>query len=166
MTKREKYRIMDLLLVKYQKQSVTSKISQEINIDFHIVHSLAKDLVEQGLLYDYHEIANKGREHHGDFIATTSQKGLFFLNVEGGFKNKYKQYILNKSWTVVKIIAAVANAVIIICISIWAIIESKKSSEIEDRIIDLENIHLKNPTDQKTVKDLKTDSIIDNIKPD
>ncbi|APY12159.1 hypothetical protein BWZ22_13435 [Seonamhaeicola sp. S2-3] len=157
---------MDLLLVKYQDEMITSKISQEIKIDFHIVHSLAKDLVEQGLLSDYHKIAIKDIKYHGDFIARTSQKGLFFLNVEGGFKNKYKQYILNKSWTVAKIIAAVANAVIIICISIWAIIESKKSTEIENRIINLEKIHLKNPVNQKTDKNLKTDSIIDNIKND
>ena len=155
---------MDLLLTKYKTSTIASKVSQETNIDYHIVHSLSKDLVEQGLLSDYHEIATKSMEYHSDFIARTSQKGLFFLNVEGGFKNKYKQYILNKSWTVAKIIAAVANAVIIICISIWAIIESKKSTDIENRILDLENVVSKQSTDQKKIKILSTDSIIDNIK--
>ena len=59
MTKREKYRIMDLLLSKYKESTLCSKISQETKIGFYIVHSLSKDLLNEGFLFDYNEIAVK-----------------------------------------------------------------------------------------------------------
>lgn len=54
---------------------------------------------------------------------------LFFEN--GGFKKENKILRQRNIWIVAKTIAAVANALIIIFISIWAIIESKKDSEVE-----------------------------------
>ena len=52
---------------------------------------------------------------------------LFFE--KGGFNNENKTFKLNHNWKIAKTSAAVANAVIIILISIWAIIESKKEPE-------------------------------------
>ena len=59
MTKREKYRIMDLLFSKYKESTLCSKISQGTKIDFYTVHSLSKDLLNEGFLFDYLEIALK-----------------------------------------------------------------------------------------------------------
>lgn len=53
---------------------------------------------------------------------------LFFEN--GGFKKEKKILRIRNIWTIVKTIAAIANALIIILISIWAIIESKKDCEV------------------------------------
>lgn len=56
--------------------------------------------------------------------------GFLFFE-KGGFKKENKILRQRNIWIVAKTIAAVANALIIIFISIWAIIESEKDSEVE-----------------------------------
>lgn len=48
---------------------------------------------------------------------------------KGGFNKESKTLRQNHNWQIAKTIAAVANAITIICISIWTIIESKKEPE-------------------------------------
>ena len=64
------------------------------------------------------------------FFSRITYEGVLFFE-KGGFKRENKTLRLNHNWKIAKISAAVANAVIIILISIWAIIESKKEPKTE-----------------------------------
>ena len=127
MKKKEKYNKLDIILNAFKgKNKVASTISREVKMDFHIFHTLSIILLENGYIKDFNELATKSEMYQNDFIATISQKGIYFFELEGGFKRRYKQERQKYNWTIAKTSAAIANAVIIICISIWAIIESKK----------------------------------------
>ena len=56
------------------------------------------------------------------------------MREEGGFKSRYNTRILKKSWIVAKTIAAIANALIIIYVSIWAINVADKGNDLQDNI--------------------------------
>lgn len=64
------------------------------------------------------------------FYIRITYGGVLFFE-KGGFSNENKTLRLNHNWKIAKTIAATANAIIIILISIWAIIESRTEPKTE-----------------------------------
>ena len=151
MTKKEKHKTLDFLLSEFKTSKLGSEISSKSKIEFHIIHSLSSILLEKGYLTDYNKIASKSVRN--DFVAQISQKGLFFLDLEGGFKRKYKTERQRYNWINAKIIANTLNAISILAIAsigVYISYESnkkdliikEKNSEIDSLKTKLKIIHL------------------------
>ena len=152
MTKKEKYKTLDFLLSEFKTSRTGSELSTGSKIEFHIVHSLSTILLKKGYLTNYHEIASKSVRN--DFVAEISQKGLFFLDLKGGFNEKYKHLKRKNNWIIAKIIANTLNAISILAIAsigIYISYESKKKdfiikenvSKIDSLKMELKIIHFK-----------------------
>lgn len=161
---KEKAKIKDDIiryLIKVQQDRIEN-ISKKLGIDYDITHSLIQDLIFKDLLTLRGKIASKESFFNDDMMVLINPKGRYFLNQEGGFINDHKRYKQQQNWTIVKISTATANAIIIVCISIWGITKANNVSHLERqvtifdsimtnqnlKIIELENIvfHLKNDT--------------------
>lgn len=158
-----KDQILNTLFKSENKTLSISELSQKLKLDFYKIHTLADDLLNEKLVINRVDLASKDSKWHGDKLLNLSPKGQFFLREEGGFKSRYNAQILKKIWMIAKIIAAVANALIIIYVSIWAIQVADKSNVLEKEIekqdkviIDLNNEIqlLKNEiSDKKIIKE-------------
>jgi len=134
----ERFKIKDQILKTiFESENKTlsvSEVSQILKLDFYKIHTLADDLLNENLVINRANLATKDSKWHGDKSLNLSPKGQFFLREEGGFKSRYKTQRLKKSWMIAKTIAAVANALIIIYVSIWAINVADKSNDLQDNI--------------------------------
>ena len=74
------YSAQDYLISAYK--SIASKISRDIKIEFHVFHTLSMILLENGYIIDFRELATKSKLYKNDFVASISQKGIYFLELE------------------------------------------------------------------------------------
>lgn len=152
--KRENSKKLDLILkilyqAKIDKEPMNPRaLHKRIeNLRIDEIKNHLYSLRKQGFI---NQIGNEVKYIEDGSFIELSTIGDYFLNNEGGFKLRYRQYLIRKSWTISKTIAAVANAILIILISIWAVRVAKKSANqqqniesIQEEIIDLKN-ELKN----------------------
>jgi hypothetical protein len=94
-------------------------------IDNTEVTLIINSLTENGYLEKIISTNKNACKIQPTYTVRITYQGMLFFDL-GGFKNENETLKLNKRWKVAKISAAVANAAIIIFISIWAIRESKK----------------------------------------
>ena len=99
-------------------------------IDNTEVTLIINSLKENGYLEKIISTVENASKIQPPYTVRITYQGMLFFDL-GGFKNENKTLRLNHKWKVAKIIAAVANAAIIIFISFWAIIESKKEPKTE-----------------------------------
>lgn len=134
----ERFKIKDQILKTiFESENKTlsvSEVSQILKLDFYKIHTLADDLLNENLVINRGDLASRDSKWHGDKLLNLSPKGQFFLREEGGFKSRYNTRILKKSCIVAKTIAAIANALIIIYVSIWAINVADKGNDLQDNI--------------------------------
>ncbi len=119
--------ILKSLIDKAQNKTAANcrVIASELETDPYVVVRFCEELEKQGLITrvgDRDKAFNKGR------IVEIKPVGRYFLEHEGGFKKEYAKYRWNRIWLYTKIVANVANALAIIGISIWAILQSKSSN--------------------------------------
>ncbi|MBK6901439.1 MAG: hypothetical protein IPH04_01135 [Saprospirales bacterium] len=126
-----KDQILRFLLESENKSNSISLISVGLKSDFHIIYTLSMDLIAEGFVESRGEISANKMEWRGDHILLLSPKGHFFLQEEGGFKRRLIRKKQDFFWKITRTAAAVANALAIIGISIWAISIADKSNNLE-----------------------------------
>lgn len=94
--------------------------------------------LEIDLLVEYlEELKNRGYisfNRNGSYI--TLQGRMALENAKNGkpFQEELENRRIKKAWSIMKIIAAVLNAIAIIIIAIWAQLNSNKKSDLENEI--------------------------------
>jgi hypothetical protein len=161
MTDKNRAKIKDKILahlIEAQNGSaVLSEMAKGGFADFVVLHRLTDDLIAEGFVRSF-EIAAKSKEYYGDKIITISPNGHFFFREDGGFIKRYKSTQAATTWNILKIIAAVANALMIIIVSIWAVNKTVKASELEknlqqkDSMLNMLNLKLENQPDTIKIK--------------
>jgi predicted transcriptional regulator len=162
MKNKQKAKIMDKLLlycIEEPSKTSISEISNAINEDYYVVHTLSQDLISQGILKKFADVTGLRKYNDNDMIVLVTPFGQYFYNYEGGALGRYKKGIQKSLWIMFKIIAVVLNSLLIIAISFWGIksnINSKKIDEsiaVKDSIINNQMTIIKNLQENITVHD-------------
>jgi hypothetical protein len=142
MTSKELAILKDNLLRAVMKNTPDVNFSLEDFVDKHnsgmnTTTAIIEDLALMGLLRTTEVTRSKDIDPLHCYLVMPESKTYFFLNVEGGFTAKYKAQQIKKIWTVVKIIAAVINAIIIISIACIGLYFQLRFNKIEKEREDL-----------------------------
>lgn len=111
-----KDKILELLNSNRIKGPDDTAISKELGIDVFDVAFMLEELENDGLV-ELTEITSKG-VYRKAYLVNISNKGKYFIKYDSYF-NQYKDYRRNKIWKIVKVVAAVLNALAIILIAAW-----------------------------------------------
>ena len=146
MNKKKKAQLKDDVLnnVNNLNQSDPHIIAKEHNVNGYLIRYLCEELAEEGLI-KLIIVTGKLSGPTNDFLLQPTNKGIFFLLVDGGFLSKYKSESWNRTWVIAKTVAAVLNAIFIILIGIYSIYLTDKTNRLEMENVELKkNIQLKN----------------------
>lgn len=91
-------------------------LAKELKLDVFDVAFILEELKIDGLV-ELIEISSID-VYRKAYLANISNKGKYFIKYDSFF-NQYRDYRRNKIWKIVKIIAAVLNALAIILIAAW-----------------------------------------------
>ena len=143
--------------------STVGSISKNLSIDYDVAHSMIQELLDQDLLKLNGNISSKDSFTKNDMSVLINPKGRYFLNHEGGSQMLHKRYRQRQIWMTAKTIAAVANAIIIVYISIWGILKANDTKQFENRVdmldstITIQNLEINNL--KNDILAIKRDSI-------
>lgn len=104
-------------------------LATKLETERYVISTLLDHMQADGFVTNI-ETSSKMDGGLGGKIATITPHGLYFLH-KGGYTSVKKQESLQRAWTIVKIIAAVLNALLIISIAIWGVttqIDANKKS--------------------------------------
>jgi predicted transcriptional regulator len=131
-----KDRILSLLM---KNTSIsTSKIATELNISHFTILGLTEELFKEDLIFRS-EMSTTVPEKYEYFIRIKPM-GVVLIKDDNGFIRRYKDFRRKQLWIVVKTIAAVLNAIIIIIISIWATRTSLEQKELKRELFKKDSI--------------------------
>lgn len=111
-----KDKILEVLNSNKIKSPDDIALAKETNIDVFDVAFFLEELKNDGLV-ELIEITSKG-VYRKAYLVNISNKGRYFIKYDSYF-NQYKDYRRNKIWKIVKVVAAVLNALAIILIAAW-----------------------------------------------
>ncbi len=144
MTNKEKAFLIDEIVKYCSERTVTTitnrHLAEHFNTDYSIIYAITQDLIYKGYLKNHANISSKEDYTDFDMILIITPQGRYFLNHEGGATQERKKRIQNQFWDILKIVAAAANASIIILVSIWGISVNNKTKRTEDDIIQKDSI--------------------------
>lgn len=151
-----KDQILDYL--KSSRDGGIYSISKNINVDVKLIAYLVEELNNDGFveLIEVTTSNEKGLPH--EYLATITNKGIFFIDVDGGFKRINNKRKMEKVWQYLKIIGVVINSIAIILIGAYSLKLSSERNKLEK-----ENIILKKTIDEINTKNSKLDSTM-NLK--
>jgi len=115
-------------------------ISESINIEYSIVHTLIQELISQGIINKVGDTASRVDHTDDEMLVIINPRGRYFLNHEGGSSEQFKKHRRSKIWSITKIIAAALNAIAIIGISIWGISTKQDNKKLKNSILENEKI--------------------------
>jgi len=95
-----------------------------------LVSYLVEELGKENLVA-LTEVTSKNTTIHKDYIIEITNKGLYMVSIDGGFKRINRKIWITKTWAFVKITAAIINAVAIILIGAYSLKLSSKAYETE-----------------------------------
>ena len=123
MKETEKNNIKDniLELLKDCKSRDVGAISKEISKDPKLISYLVEELGKEGLV-KLVEITSLDTKSPKDYLVHILNKGVFLIDIDGGFKRINCQLRIEEAWRITKIVAAVLNAVAIISIGICSLL--------------------------------------------
>jgi hypothetical protein len=133
------HKLKDKILSELEKSgSSISGISKLLNIDYYYVCYCVDDLIEKNLI-DAQGATSMHTEGHEKLI-DINHRGRFFLNQSGGYTKSHKQYNIKRIWNIVKITAAVINAIAILGVAIWATNQSSNSKTLDAKLSEKDSI--------------------------
>ncbi|NLA49545.1 MAG: hypothetical protein GX876_08805 [Bacteroidales bacterium] len=80
-----------------------NQIAKKTKLDSKLVAYLLEELESEKLIR-LNEVTTKDSETPRDYLAKISNKGIFLLDVDGGFSKINNQLILNNVWQILKIL--------------------------------------------------------------
>lgn len=107
------------------------QLSEYFNVDYSLIYASTQDLIHKGYLKNHADIASSVDYTDFDMILIITPQGRYFLNHEGGATAEYKIKLQKQIWNITRIVAAVANAIVIVIISAWGISVNNKSNKSE-----------------------------------
>lgn len=111
-----KDKILEVLETNKIKSPDDIALAKELRLDVFDVAFILEELKIDGLV-ELIEISSID-VYRKAYLANISNKGKYFIKYDSFF-NQYKDYRRNKIWKIVKIVAAVLNALAIILIAAW-----------------------------------------------
>jgi cell division protein FtsL len=168
MTNKDKAKLKDKILSycsENTKATITNRhLTDHFSTDYSVIYALTQDLIYCEYIKNHADIASAVDYTDDDKILLITPKGRYFLNYEGGSISEYKRKKLRSIWNVTKITAAAANALIIVCVSIWGISVNSKAKELESTVAEKDEI-IQNQMEniqvlENTVSELHKDTII------
>lgn len=97
-------------------KDISTKLKKDISLISYMVEELEKD----GLVF-LENITGAGDEIPRNYYVEITNKGIFFLNYDGGYTDVHKEYRKETVWKTTKIIASVLNAIAIILIGYFSL---------------------------------------------
>lgn len=107
-----------------------SEIAEANNVDNKLVRYLCEELREEGFIMLI-EVINLHSGPTKDYLLQPTNKGIYFLSIDGGFIKNYNSGQWNKRWVIVKTIAAAVNAIIIVLIGFYSLYLTNKTTQLE-----------------------------------
>lgn len=101
------------------KENHSFALAREIGVERFVVSTLLDDMQIDGYVNNI-ETSSMMDGGLGGKLATITPAGLYFHH-EGGYTKIKKKENLQQAWVVMKIIAAVLNAILIIGIAAWGV---------------------------------------------
>lgn len=118
MTYREKEFLKDKILVFLQFRRTTTEISIHLNQDPVVINYLLEQLHDEWLVnkLDLIHPPPNPKFNRCEYQTVITNKGQFFLNIEGGHKKRHNKYCWNKVYNSSKLIAVVVNTLFVSCL--------------------------------------------------
>ncbi len=115
---KEKATFKDFILksVNNEKVDEPDAIAKNLNVDKHLIRHLCEELGDDGLL-DLEEVTSLESGRTREYLLLPTNKGIQFLNFEGGFIKVYNNTVWNRRFTIAKTVAATLNALAILIIA-------------------------------------------------
>ena len=115
---REKATYKDFILKSVNKEKVDQPdvIAKNLNVDKHLIRYLCEELGDDGLL-DLTEVTSLESGRTCEYLMLPTNKGIQFLNFDGGFIREYHNTVWNRRFTIAKTVAATLNALAILIIA-------------------------------------------------
>ncbi len=132
MNDKNKAKLKDKVLHLLNNENKTNPevIASDLKKEVHLINYLCEELNQDGLV-ELREVTRKNTGPTRDYLLRTTNKGVYFLSLDGGFLKKYNRTIWTSRWTVVKVIAAIFNAIAILIIGFYSLYLSNKTNKLE-----------------------------------
>lgn len=133
MNEKKKAILKDKILMELARERIKSSvidIADSLKRDVRLITYLSEELEKDGLVRLI-EVSSRTNVIPKEYVLVETNKGIYFLNFDGGHLQKYKQTRIQTLWTIVKTTAAIINAIAIIAVGIYSLYLSDKSNRLE-----------------------------------
>jgi hypothetical protein len=135
-TKKNQIKQKILMILIHKRALTIEELAKESKKDPKLLAYIVEELSNEGLV-NLRDITSKDASIPKDYYVYILNKGIFLINIDGGYKRINRRIRFEKAWKVLKFIVVTINALIILGIGIYSLYLTNATNELKKENKDL-----------------------------